>query len=203
MDDERMKAIWEVAKYYFYGLIAIFVCYTIFESTSKTNQEPVSNQPIFDTITVETLDIDTKIRIQRMTEIYDKDGKLSYDVTFRSEGFTNEFKCIIPDVESQKLNKDAIYTGTVTIGYLKELYNELVPSSNNTDSSTSSTSSDNSESIEDLVKKNKSSCEIINIDFLYTDYITDELKSIEDLTKEYTKLYMKDKNNEENKDNNT
>lgn len=177
MDSEDLKEFFEKYKYYIFSILLLIFLSQTFSEMAKVNYTVQAAIPI-ETVTVESLKEDAEFKITSITDTYDKNGKLSYTVSFRIVGFSKEIICNIPVDYFEKLNKDAIYTGVIEVGYVKEIYQYILDNSEN-----------KFKTIEEAVNSNPYKKEILGVEFMFSKYIESEFTTKEDIKSEYEKLY--------------
>lgn len=190
---DTFQEIFEKYKYYIFSILVLLLLSNTFKTLAASNY---SEQQItkFETVTVDTLDMDAIFRIGSIINTYDEKGQLSYTVTFKIDGFSQKIECNIPQNMLDVLDKEAIYTGKVKLGYFKEVYEFIIEQ-------------DGSEfdTIEEAARGNAAARGIVGVDFMFSDYIKTELDTPETLKSNYIELYCPgiaddNKSSENNKD---
>lgn len=152
----------------------------------------------FDTITVNQFTRDFDIKVQTIKDTYNQQGKLYYRVEFRIIELNELFVCSIPEDKAESLNKDALYIGTVTLGYPKEVC-EYAVEENKKAAQNAGTTYDISP--EDLSLKTSTVREIEKIDFMYSEYIDTEFKSLDEINRVFNDTFSSKQSNMDSKGN--
>lgn len=142
--------------------------------------------PTFDKITVEQSTETFDTRVQTIKDVYDSNGKLFYRAEFRVVGTDFTFVCNIPEDKAENLSKDALYLCDVTLAYPKEVCDQIL---SNREANTT---------VETLVKNMSQLRKVSKLDFMYTNYITTELDTLDDIQSSFEKTYLKDMSEESN-----
>ena len=172
----------EIKNYLAILLVLLIVVFFVFPASTLN---PEANQLRLEKITMGTLDKETDLRINRIVEKYDDTGKLSYRVSFVTSYLGYKIECDIPESLIDKLDKSAIYTGTISIVYAKELYESILEMS------------DSYNSIDDVLTLDSSARGLYNIKFMFSEYITNGVTDKELIEEDIILKYGK-QNAEEN-----
>lgn len=151
----------------------IWVCLLILLLTVNVNYTPTTQAATqevhFDTVTIKTETYETTLRAKTIKENYDESGKLSYLVSFYIGEFDYTIECNIPEEYEDRLSKEAVYNGTITVGYIEE----PITTNENIDLE--------EVDISTLVKSSKKIRMLNSVSFMYSDYITSGLNTLEEI----------------------
>lgn len=117
----------------------------------------------FATVTLSSIDVETKFSIRDIQDVYDKSGRVYYEVTFESKEPYYKVVCNIPKEYQSRLDKDSLYDATLTISYLSEYVTRYVDSNE--------IESLDNDRILLALKQNKSMAKLTGVEFFYTEYI--------------------------------
>lgn len=160
------------------GFLLISIVSSLFTLNLGANRnQEINTTPKFDTVTIETYSFDTIFRAKRIVETYDKNGKLSFTVTFNSNDMAKDIVCNIPEKYKDNLNKDATYAGEITVSYVKEYYDEILK--NNA-----------YETLEKALILDTSAREISNVNFMFKGYLETAIKSTSDIKNELESKFL-------------
>lgn len=183
------KGLAKVMQLVAFGLmVVIIVMFSMLSHRDKNIEAPDTG---FDTVTVSTFDKDLTFKLRTMTEQYDKKGKLSYNVSFEAvEGNWIRVECSIPESYKDKLSKEALYSGSITVAYVEEAYKNLKDDLGNPIEVTEKNK------FETLIK-DREAYEIVEINFMYKSFVTSGVEKLDDVTKDFKDKYLKEISNTE------
>lgn len=135
-------------------------------------------QLTFESISLDTIERTYDTKAQTIKDVFNVNGKLYYRVEFRIIGLTDTFECSIPADKAENLNKEALYLANISILYPKEVYEKVIENN------------DSIKSVNDVLDKYRQSYSIQSVDFMFSQYITTEFKSKDEVQQDFDKVYL-------------
>ena len=146
----------------------------IFTFMIPVESDKTSERPKFETVTIAEHTQETTFKATDIIETYDVNGDKLYTVKFKDDSNKARYTCEIPVKFEDKLSKEVIYKGDITISYLEEFYNQI---------------NYGDKDIAELLKVNNSGQEVSKVNFVFTKFIVDGIKTEKEITDQFTRIY--------------
>lgn len=116
-----------------------------------------------------------ELKIASTKEVYNPDGTVGLQVAFVSDDLSDKMECIIPKEVADKIDRNAVYLANIKIEYINSIFNDYLSSGGT--------------GVQDFIKLQSDWCSITDIDFMFSDYISSNFKTTEELKADFQKNY--------------
>lgn len=128
----------------------------------------VNNVTRAEDILIDTYNITSELRVASVVDIFNKDGTWETRVVFRSNDFDIPIECTLPKHE---VDRDAVYLADIKIEYINNLLEDYLKYGKR--------------DVKDFVRLQSDWCTISNIDFMFSDYISSNFKTTDELKADF------------------
>lgn len=137
----------------------------------RSKEQTDDSNRVYSDVWLGDYSITSELRVGSMKEVYGKDGDSELKVEFIMDDLNDKIECSIPKELADTIDKNAVYMADIKIGYISNILEDYISSGGG--------------DIKDLLIKKKDWYTFTEIDFMFSDYISSEFKTIEELKSDF------------------